>query len=262
MARLIPLLAVLAALAAAPADAAAPAVPRGVLRTAEGVRLSGISAAARVRLDGRVQLQVLVTGRARRGSRKLVLGVAACTRAAPACRTVARRRVRFRTAPRALIGWHPALADAASLRAVRLRLAAPGAPSSRATAELVLTPAAWRAAGPDSGLFVREDPRIAVEAASFRARPGDGGAARVEGAVRITSPTAFPGRTSLGPCGAGGPCPWPVAPGATAVGRGTTKIPIGAVLAPAAGATRVRWRLDGGVRPSPFVSLVLPWPGT
>lgn len=240
--------------------AAAAVTSRGAVRVTEGVRLSGIQFRTVVK-DGELRLDLLLVGRALGAGRSLVLSAAPCRGARP-CRVESSRAVRFRKRPRTIVGWHPAFRGAAGISGLRIRVAERGGRASRATADVLVAPTAWTIDSYRTSLSVREDRAVPVDALRFAVVPVAGGGARVTGSFTVRSARAFDVRTRLGACTVlGGACPPPDVTGTAAIPAGrTVTVPIAATLAPTAGAQRVRFRADGGVFPSPFVTMVLPWP--
>ena len=127
---------------------------------------------------------------------------------------------------------------------------------------LALPAAAWTVKGFQSGLFVRESRTVLVDAVSFRAAPVAGGGATVTAGARIRTPAAFGIDAGIGACGDFVGCPLPGASRAfRAIPGGVNVLSMTATLAPPPASTsRVRFRADGGVKPSPFLSFLLPWP--
>lgn len=251
-------LALLAVLwAAAPAGAAVQS--RGDLRITEGVRLSDLQFRSFVK-DGELHLDVLLVGRALSARRSLVLSAAPC-RGTQSCRTEASRGVAFRRRPQTLVGWHPRFRGAVGISGVRVRVAARGGAASRATADVVVASTAWTLARANTSMFVREDPTVPVDALHLEVAPVAGGAAVVVGSFTVHSTRAFDLRTTLGRCTPVGGCPLPDVLGTAAIPAGSpVTVPISATLPTAAGVELVRFRADGGVFPSPFVQMILPWP--
>lgn len=254
---LVPLAAAL--VAGLPAAAPAAVTSRGDLRTTEGVRLSDLQFRAVVK-DGGLRLDLLLVGRATGGDRTLVLSAAPC-RGTQRCRVESARAVRFRRRPRTLVGWHPAFRGAAAISALRIRVAERGASGSRATAEVVVAPTAWTVQSAGTTMFVREDRAVAVDALHMVVAPAAGGGVVVRGSFTVTSTRVLEGRTTLGRCTPVGGCPLPDVTGTFGVVAG---VPVHTrfegALGPIANAERVRFRADGGVFPSPFVQMILPWP--
>ena len=245
----------LAALAVPAAQAAGSSGAWGV---GEGVRLSDVSFSSTTKA-GRLRPDLLVVGRATGSPRTLVLSVAVCRTGSRVCRTEASRRVRFVRRPQTLVGWVTSLRNASAITRVRYRLA--GARSSAGTMVLSLPATAWTVKGFNPGLFVRESKTVLVDAVSFRADPLAGGGATVTTRATVRTPTAFDVVSGTGACGTFLGCPLPGAgrtfslvPGVPDHLATTVTLP-----APPAGVSRVRFRGDGGVRPSPFLSFLLPW---
>jgi hypothetical protein len=241
------------------APAAHAAGGSGAWTIREGVRLSDVSFSSTTKA-GRLRPHLLVVGRATGTPRTLVLSVAVCRAGSPTCRTEATRRVRFVRRPQTLIGWIAPLRSAATITRLRYRLARAGA--SAGTMTLSLPAAAWTVKGFQSGLFVRESKTVHVDAVSFRADPQSGGGAAVTAGATVRTPGAFDVVTGIGACGDFLGCPLPGASRTFSLAAGganhltiATKLP-----APPAGVSRVRFRGDGGVSPSPFLSFLLPWP--
>jgi hypothetical protein len=244
---------------AAPAAQAAGA--SGAWSIREGVRLFDVSFSSTTK-DGRLRPDLLVLGRATGAPRTLVLSVAVCRTGSPTCRTEASRRVRFVRRPRTLIGWTVPLRSASKITRVRYRLARAGAKAAGGTMTLSLPATAWTVKGFLPGLFVRESKTVFVDAVSFRADPLAGGGAAVAAKATVRTPSAFDVEAGVGACGDFVGCPLPGAdrtfsmiPGAANDLSMTATLP-----APPAGTSRVRFRGDGGVTPSPFLSFLLPWP--
>jgi hypothetical protein len=223
------------------------------------VRLSDIQFAVE-RKRGGLELNLLLVGRATGADRVLVLSAAPC-RSGSACRIEASRSVRFRRRPRAIVGWRPSLKNAAGITGLRIRVARRGAAGSRATADLLLAPTAWTLGGARIALFVRETPVVPLDAMSFHVRAAPGGGAQVTGSFTVRSPRPLNLRTTLGACGPFVGCPLAQVRGAATVPAGRRfTVPVRGVLPATASAQRVRLRADGGVFPSPFVSMIRPWP--
>ncbi len=244
---------------AAPATQAAGGSGRWSIR--EGVRLSDVSVSSTTK-DGRLRPDLLVVGRATGAPRTLVLSVAVCRAGSPTCRVEASRRVRFVRRPQTLIGWTAPLRRATTITRMRFRLARAGAKASAGTMTLSLPAAAWTVKGFLPGLFVRESKTVLVDAVSFRADAVAGGGAAVTAKATVRTPSAFDVVAGMGACGDFVGCPLPGASRTFSVLAGvannlsmTTTLP-----APPAGTSRVRFRADGGVKPSPFLSFLLPWP--
>lgn len=239
-------------------SAAAAVTSRGDLRVAEGVRVSDLQFGAVVK-NGELRLNVLLVGRATGAARRLVLSAAPC-RGTQRCRVESSRAVRFKRRPQTLIGWRPSFRGAVGISALRIRVAARGGRASRATADVLVTPMAWTVQSANTTLFIREDPAVPVDAVHMAATPVTGGGVTVSGSFTVRSTRAFDVRTTLGRCTPIGGCPLPDVTGTAAIPAGRVTVPIAGVLGPIAGAQRVRFRADGGVFPSPFVQMVLPWP--
>lgn len=212
--------------------------------------------------DGGLRPDLLVAGRATGAPRTLVLSVAVCRAGSPTCRIEASRHVRFIRRPATLIGWKVSLRSARTINRLRFRLARAGAKASAGTMTLSLPAAAWTVEGFRPGLFVRESKTVLVDAVSFRADPLAGGGAAVSAKASVRTPSAFDLVAGVGACGDFVGCPLPGADRTFSVLAGaandlsmTTTLP-----APPAGTSRVRFRADGGVKPSPFLSFLLPWP--
>ena len=242
---------------AAPAGAAVRS--RGDLRITEGVRLSDLQFRAVVR-DGQLRLDVLVVGRALGADRRLILSAAPCRGTEP-CRIESSRPVRFRRRPRTIVGWHPRFRGAVGISGLRVRVAARGGRTARATADVLVTPTAWTIDAANTSMGVREDPTVPVDALHLEATPVATGAVVVSGSFTVRSTRAFDVRTTLGPCTPIGGCPSQPVLGTAAIPAGArVTVPIAATLGPVVDGQRVRFRADGGVRPSPFVQMILPWP--
>ncbi len=227
----------------------------------EGVRLSDVSFSSTTK-DGRLRPDLLVVGRATGAPRTLVLSVAVCRAGSPTCRVERSRRVRFVRRPQTLIGWTPPLRRATTITRLKFRLARAGAKASAGTMTLSLPAAAWTVKGFQPGLFVRESKTVLVDAVSFRADPLAGGGAAVTAKATVRTPSAFEVVAGIGACGDFVGCPLPGANRTFSALAGaandlsmTTTLP-----APPAGTSRVRFRADGGVKPSPLLSFLLPWP--
>ena len=225
------------------------------------MRLSDVSFSSTAKA-GRLRPDLLVVGRAVGAPRTLVLSVAVCRVGSPTCRTEASRHVRFVRRPETLIGWTPPLRSARTITRLRFRLARAGAKASAGTMTLSLPTAAWTVKGFQPGLFVRESKTVLVDAVSFRAQPLAGGGAAVTAKATVRTPSAFGVVTGMGACGDFVGCPLAGASRTFSVLAGvandvsmTTTLP-----APPPGTSRVRFRADGGVKPSPFLSFLLPWP--
>lgn len=257
----LPLLLALVALGSltGAATAAAAVTSRADVRVTEGVRLSDLQFRAFVK-NGELRLDLLLVGRATRADRRLVLSAAPC-RGTQSCRSEASRPVRFRRRPQTLVGWHPTFRGAVGISGVRIRVAARGGRASRATADIVVASTAWTIPSANTTLFVREDPAVPVDGMHLVVTPVAGGGAAVSGSFTVHSTRAFDVRTTLGRCAPVGGCPLPDVTGTAAIPAGSrVTVPIAATLGPIAGAERVRFRADGGVFPSPFVQMILPWP--
>jgi len=259
--RTAPLLIACLGLVSFAAPAAQAAGGSGTWSIREGVRLYDVSFSSTTK-DGRLRPDLLVAGRATGAPRTLVLSVAVCRAGSPTCRIEASRRVRFVRRPRTLIGWTAPLRSATTITRVRFRLARAGAKASAGTMALSLPAAAWTVKGFRPGLFVRESKTVRVDAVSFRADPVAGGGATVTAKVTVRTPSAFDVVAGVGACGDFVGCPLPGAGRTFSLSAGvandlsmTTTLP-----APPAGTSRVRYRADGGVKPSPFLSFLLPWP--
>lgn len=241
------------------APAAHAAAGSGAWNIRDGVRLSDISFGSTTK-DGRLRPDLLVLGRATGAPRTLVLSVAVCRTGSAACRVEATRRVRFVRRPQTLLGWRTSLRGASAITRLRFRLARPGARAS--TMSLSLPATAWTVKGFQSGLFVRESKTVLVDAVSFRADPVAGGGAIVRASARVRTPGAFGINAGIGACGDFFGCPLPGASRSfRAIPGGVNALSMTAALAPPpASASRVRFRADGGVKPSPFLSFLLPWP--
>ena len=233
----------------------------GTWSVREGVRLYDVSFSSTTK-NGRLRPDLLVEGRATGAPRTLVLSVAVCRAGAPTCRIEASRRVRFVRRPRTLIGWTVPLRGARTITRVRFRLARAGAKASAGTMTLSLPAAAWTVKGFLPGLFVRESKTVLVDAMSFRADPLAGGGAAVAAKATVRTPNAFALAAGVGACGDFVGCPLPGADRTfSMVPRAANDLSMTATLpAPPAGTSRVRFRGDGGVTPSPFLSFLLPWP--
>lgn len=254
---LVPL--VVTAVAAVPAGSAAAVTSRGDLRTTEGVRLSDLQFRA-VLKDGALRLDLLLVGRAIGADRTLRLSAAPCRGARP-CHVESSRAVRFRRRPQALVGWRPAFRGAANISALRIRVAARGAPDRRATAEVVVAPTAWTIQSANTTMFIREDRTVPVDALHMVVAPAAGGGVVVRGSVTVNSRRAIDGRTTLGRCTPIGGCPLPDITESFSFPAGVpVRRRFEGTLGPIANAQRVRFRADGGVFPSPFVQMILPWP--
>ena len=252
------LLAALASLCA-PGGAAGAVTSRGDLRVTEGVRLSDLQFRTFVK-DGDLRVELLLVGRATGSDRSLVLSAAPC-RGTRTCRTESSRVVRFRRRPRAIVGWRPSFGGAAGIAGLRIRLAAPGRTAARATADVTVASTAWTTGTIRSSLFVREDAGVPVDAVHMVVTAAAGGGSTVSGFFTVRSTRAFDVRTTLGRCTPIGGCPMPDVRGTASIPQGRrATIPFGGELGPIANAERVRFRADGGVFPSPFVQMILPWP--
>jgi hypothetical protein len=258
--RTAPLLLTCLGLASFAAPAAQAAGGSGRWNIREGVRLYDVSFSSTTK-DGRLRPDLLIVGRATGAPRTLVLSVAVCRTGSSTCRTEASRRVRFVRRPRTLIGWTVPLRSATTISRVRFRLARAGTREA-GTMTLSLPATAWTVKGFRSGLFVRESKTVLVDAVSFRADLLPGGGAAVSAKAAVRTPSAFDVVAGMGACGDFVGCPLPGADRTFSVLAGvpndlsmTTTLP-----APPAGTSRVRFRADGGVSPSPFLSFLLPWP--
>jgi len=259
--RSAPLLLVCLGLVGFAAPAAQAAGGSGTWSIREGVRLSDVSFSSTTK-DGRLRPDLLVVGRSTGSPRTLVLSVAVCRVGSPTCRIEASRRVRFVRRPQTLIGWNVPLRAPTTITRLRFRLAGAGAKTSAGTMTLSLPAGAWTVKGFRPGLFVRESKTVRVDAVSFRADPVAGGGATVTAKVTVRTPSAFDVVAGVGACGDFVGCPLPGAGRTFSLSAGvandlsmTTTLP-----APPAGTSRVRYRADGGVKPSPFLSFLLPWP--
>jgi hypothetical protein len=227
----------------------------------EGVRLSDVSFSSTTK-DGHLRPDLLVVGRATGAPRTLVLSVAVCRAGSPTCRTEASRRVRFVRRPQTLAGWTTSLRSATTITRLRFRLARAGATASGGTMSLSLPAAAWTVRGFRSGLFVRESKAVLVDAVSFRAESLAGGGAAVTAKATVRTQSAFDVVAGMGACGDFLGCPLPGASQMFTMGTGVANALSMTATLPAApaGVSRVRFRADGGVKPSPFLSFLLPWP--
>lgn len=252
-------LVVTAVAAVPPAASSAAVTSRGDLRTTEGVRLSDLQFRAVVK-DGELRLDLLLVGRAIGADRTLRLTAAPCRGTRP-CHAESSRAVRFRRRPRTLVGWHPAFRDAAGISALRIRVAARGAPDWRATAEVLVAPTAWTIQSANTTMFIREDRTVPVDALHMVVAPAAGGGVVVRGSVTVNSTRTIDGRTTLGRCTPIGGCPLPDVTESFSFPAGVPmRQRFQGTLGPIANAQRVRFRADGGVFPSPFVQMILPWP--
>ena len=100
-----------------------------------------------------------------------------------------------------------------------------------------------------------------VDALHMTVTPAAGGGVVVRGSFTVNSTRAITGRTTLGRCTPIGGCPLPDVTGAFSFPAGVpVRQRFEAALGPIANPERVRYRADGGVLPSPFVQMILPWP--
>ena len=212
--------------------------------------------------DGELRLDLLLVGRATGAT-----AGSSCPRRRAAgrsrCRVESSRAVRFRRRPQTLVGWHPTFRGAVGISGLRIRVAARGGARRHGRPRT----SSWRRRPGRSRARTRR-------CSSARTRPcrstrvhivvtpvAGGGAAviRLVHGPQHAGRSTCARRSAAARRSAGVRCRTSRGPARSRQGRRVT-VPIAATLGPIAGAERVRFRADGGVFPSPFVQMILPWP--